>query len=220
SRPVQARAPPALAVRATGPGDDRRFDDELLPPPRGSERSGDDGFPVRINRRLLATLRGVLDAVGGRRVHLVERGYDGRAGIRAGSTRIRDGSQRTRPTLRRLAQLRHLTQRQVLVEALRGQAFDRARQQSHKRPAGGIGTACAAIEVRGNTGSVAGVLEETEILGRRSQKYRHLVEWNAACRLIEYAPDDFDRLTTFSGRREQPNVTGTLPRRRSIDRED
>src|SRR5204863_1322507 len=65
----------------------------------------------------------------------------------------------------------YLPERQVFVESFRRQPLDRTRQQRDERPARGIGTADAAVEVRGHAAAIARVLEQAEIvrqIGRAS----------------------------------------------------
>ena len=61
-------------------------------------------------------------------------------------------------------------------------ALDGARQQRDERAAGGIRAARAAIEVHRHAAARARVLEQPEILLRRAQEHRHLVERHAARR--------------------------------------
>ena len=116
--------------------------------------------------------------------------------------------------------VRHLTERQVFVEAFGRQAFDRARQQRDERAAGRIGPPDAAVEIRGHAGARAGVLEKPEVMLRRPQEDRHLVERDAPFGLVEHPPRDLDRFAPFARRREQANVTRRLADRRPILRED
>ena len=106
--------------------------------------------------------------------------------------------------------LRHLAERQVFVEALGGQAVDRARQQRDEGAAGGIGPARAAIEVHRDAAARAGVLEQPEVLLRRAQEHGHLVERHAAAGFVQHAPHDLDRFAPFARRREQHDVAGPL----------
>src|SRR5258708_3786308 len=71
----------------------------------------------------------------------------------------RDGSLGRRP---RLADLRHLPERQVLVESLRGQAFDSTGQERDERAARRIWSPGSAVEVDGNPTAGASVLEESQ----------------------------------------------------------
>ena len=64
------------------------------------------------------------------------------------------------------------------------------------------------------------MLEQPEVLLRRPQKDRHLVERHAALGLVEHAPDDLDRFASLARRRKQPNVAGALAQRRPLLRED
>src|SRR5262249_53756150 len=115
-----------------------------------------------------------------------------------------------------LADLRHLSERQILVEPLRRQAVDRARQQGNERAPRRIRTLRAACEERRYLPACAGVFENAEVLLRRSKKDRHLVEPDAALRLFQDSADDFDRLASFARCREQADVSGVPPLRRTL----
>ena len=76
------------------------------------------------------------------------------------------------------------------------------------RPAG------AAIEPGGDAGALEGVLEQAEILARRAQEHRHLVELHALPRFGEDPAGDLDAFAPFARRGEQPDVAALLARRR------
>ena len=64
------------------------------------------------------------------------------------------------------------------------------------------------------------MLEQAEVVTRRSKKHGHLIEWHAASGFVEHAADDLDRLAPFAGRREQAHIAARLALRRPLDRED
>ena len=107
-----------------------------------------------------------------------------------------------------------LSEREIFVESLRRQTVDRARQQRDEGAARRVGAPGTAIEVRRHIAARARMLEEPEVLFRRSQKDRHLVEGHAPRRLVENPPHDFDRLASFARRRKQRDVAGALAFRR------
>jgi hypothetical protein len=116
--------------------------------------------------------------------------------------------------------LRHLAEREILVKPLGRQTIDGARQQRDERAAGGIRTAGAAIEVHGHAAPRARVLEQSEVLLRRAEEHRHLVERHTAARLVEDPAHDLDRFTPFARRRKHHHVARALPRRVTLGLED
>ncbi len=202
---VQSAAPPRLAFFTRAPADHRRLHDQLFPLPRRPQRPGHHGFIIGVDLRI-----GRADRIGpdvgwtqwsaspflvGK--HLVERHHQGgrRRGVR---------------------HLRHLAEREVLVETLGRQAVHRARQQRHERASRGIGPPGAAIEVDRHVAAGAGVLEQAQVLLRRAQKYRHLVERHTAPGLVEHAADDLDRFAPFTRGGEQHDVAGALALARAL----
>ena len=116
--------------------------------------------------------------------------------------------------------LRHLAEREVLVEPFGRQAVDGARQQRDEGAACGIGPAGAAIEVHGHTTARARVLQQTEVLLRRAEEHRHLVERHAAAGLVENPAHDLDGFASFARRREHHDVAGALTYSRPLGLED
>src|SRR4029453_12018809 len=83
-----------------------------------------------------------------------------------------------------------------------------------------MGAACSAIEPGLGGGAGEGVLEEANVLTRRSQVHRNLVEAGAGAHLVENASRDLDALATLSWRREQPHVATRLPLGRLLRRKE
>ena len=194
---VQPAPPPILPAT-----NHRGFDDQLFPLPGRSQRAGDDRFLIRIDARVAAGL-----SVGPRIRGQVRRGID------VGVDLV--GRQRRAFAARRLGRAhlghrRYLSERQVLVEALRGESLDGAREQRDKRPAGGIRTPRAAIEIHGDAAARARVLEQPEILLRRAEEHGHLVERHAGGGFVKHTPDDLHRLASLAGRRKQDDVARAL----------
>jgi hypothetical protein len=109
---------------------------------------------------------------------------------------------------RRVAELRHLAEREVFVEAL-GRQPSTAHESSatNARPADRAGG--AAIEIDGHAAARAGVLEQAEVLLRRAEKHRHLVERHAA------AASSSTRRTISTASRPRP-ARRTAARRRPL----
>ena len=213
---VEPPPPPALPVCASAAPDDRRLDDQLFPFPGRPQRAGDHRFLVRVCalRRAhigRASIVGVLPLVGlytGPPKHLIAR-----PGVRPSV------ASPTCPTCPRLNR-RHLPERQVFVEPSRREALAGAREQRDEGTPRGIGPPRAAIEVGGNASARAGMLQQAKVLTRRPEEDGHFVERHAARRLVERAPDDFDRFASLPRGREQADVAGAPARRRAIGRED
>ena len=100
---------------------------------------------------------------------------------------------------------RHLAKRDVFGEAARRQLLVRAREQRKQRAARGIGPPGAAMEPRGNAGSIERMFEHTEIGLRRAKQDRHLIERHAALGFLQQAAGDLDRFAPFARRRKQDN---------------
>ena len=115
-----------------------------------------------------------------------------------------------------LGDARHLAERQILVEALGGQAVNAAREQRHEGAAGGVRPTGAAIEVHRHAAARARMLEQSEVLLRRTEEHRHLVERHAAAGLVQDAAHDLDRFPPFARRRKHHDVARALPDRRTL----
>ncbi len=201
SQPSEPPPPPPAAVGTRPAANHGRLDDQLFPFPRRPQRARNHRFVVGIERRVLGE-RGLLGRL---RLFVLERPrkeFVARDSVGSGLG------------LGLELDLRHLAEREVLVESLCRQSFDRARQQRDERPAGRIGPANAAIEIRLDAGACAGVLEKAEVVLRGPDEDGHLVERHAALRFVEHAAHDLDRLPAFTGRREQPHVARTFASRR------
>ena len=199
--PVEAPPPAALPVLAIAPGDDRRLDDELFPFPRRAQRARRRS-PRRRNRAPPARRRPAR-----RREPRSVRGQASASSV--GSAGDEDARQ-----------LRHLSEREVLVEALGRQPLGRAGDQRDERAPRGIGTARAAIEPGRHARAVEGVLEQPEIVLRRAQHDRHVVERHAARGFVEDAAGDLERLAPFARRGEEAHVAGLRAHRGRLGGED
>jgi len=112
-----------------------------------------------------------------------------------------------------------LSERQILVEAFGREPFNGRREQGHERAARRIGPHRAAIEIHGHAAASRRVLEKTQVLLRRAEKHRHLVERHAGGRLVQDPPHDFERFAPFARRGQQLHVAGLLSLRRRGARE-
>ncbi len=142
---VEPPPPAGLALRAAASTDDGRLDDELFPSPGRPQRAGHDGFLVGVDRRVRRV---------GRRVGIVR--------LVAGGKKFAEDLVARRHRIGRARSLgdpRDLAERKIFVEPLGGQPVDGRRQQGDERAAGRIGAPRAAIEVRGDAATRAGVLE-------------------------------------------------------------
>ncbi len=108
----------------------------------------------------------------------------------------------------------HLAERDVLGEAARRQAFGRAREQREKRAPRRVRRGGAAREPRGHARAAERALEQAGIRARRAQDDGHLVEADAAARLLEHAARDLDGLAALAGRGEEGDVVGPAEARR------
>ena len=111
--------------------------------------------------------------------------------------------------------VRHLAERQILGESARGQIVDGAAQQREKRTARGVGPAGAPLEVSGNARACEGVLEQTRVVLRRSQRDRDPIEGDAAASLAEHPSCHLHALTPLAGRREHLDLVKGIGRWRS-----
>ena len=199
---VEAPAPARLSVLAASTADDRRFDNQLFPLPRRSQHALDDRVFVRIDRRHFVNRRGrLLDEA----VRIVERRRREHHRLRISGTAI--------------VFLRYLPEREIFVEPFRRQSIDRTRQQCDEGSTGRIRPPRPPIEVGRDIGSGARMLDQAHVLFGRSQKHRHVIEANAARRLVEHASDDFDCLAAFAWRREEPDISSSFALRWTIDGE-
>ncbi len=64
------------------------------------------------------------------------------------------------------------------------------------------------------------MLQEADVLLRRAQEDRHLIEAHPTSGFIEDTAHDLDSFASFARRREQADVARSLPGGRTIDRED
>jgi hypothetical protein len=63
------------------------------------------------------------------------------------------------------------------------------------------------------------MLQQAQILPRRPQKHRHLVERDAARRFVEHTPDDLHRFSALARRGKETDIAGALPWSRAIGSE-
>src|SRR5207253_2528757 len=96
----------------------------------------------------------------------------------------------------------------------------RTRQQRDEGTTGRIRTPSAAIEVHRHSAASTGVLEEAQILLRRPEEDRHLIERHAGRGLVEEPTNDLDRFASLARRRKEPDVAGTRPFSGTVDGED
>ena len=106
----------------------------------------------------------------------------------------------------RFADRRHLAEREVFVEPLRRQAVHRTVQKRDECAAGRVGTPGAAIEIHRHIATGTRVLEQAEVVLRRAQQHRHLVEADTLRCLVEHAANDLDGFAAFARRRKQADV--------------
>ena len=181
-------APPAFGIAA----DDRGLDDQPLPLPRRAQGAVDDRRVVVDGRAAAAvsSVRGVGWLSIGIRRQIVGRRQDFRR--------------------RSVSRLRDLGEREVLGEADADSRSTRAAEDGEEGAAGRVWAPGAAIEPGVDARALERVLEQAEILARRAQEHRHLVELHAAARLVENAPRDLDALASLAWRREEPDVAARL----------
>ena len=185
--------PPAFGIAA----DHRGLDDQALPLPRRAETAFDDRRLV-VEVRLRSSFR-----VGSVRCGLeVCESCDHIVGRRQDLGRCR-----------RFAS-GHLRERQVLGKADRRQALDRAAEDREEGAPRRVRPPRAAIEPGVDAGALERVFNEAQVFARRAQEDGHLVEPDAALRLVENPPGDFHALAPFTGRREEPDVAARHALRR------
>jgi len=155
---VETAAPARFAVRPGPSPNDGRFHDELFPLPRCAQRPGDNRLGIGIDRQRVELDRRLL-------------GFD------IGRDRAEDLVLRTdRRGWRRAIKARDLAERQIFVEPAGRQTLDGRGQERDERTPRRIRAARSAIEVDRYLRAGACVLEEAQVLLRRPQEDRHLVE--------------------------------------------
>src|SRR5262249_18460147 len=98
----------------------------------------------------------------------------------------------------------------------RRQTFAAAGEDREKRATRRMRTTRPALEPRAGASGLVGhralqrMFEQPDVSLRRADEHRHLVERDAAPRLLHDPPRDLDAFASFAGRREEPHVPGGL----------